>query len=336
MDKDFKNNNSKEDYEKFSDIISKKDFNALLKVKELYHYTSLEKFYNIINSKTIRLNDIKKMNDSNELVYAKKALNNAIIKEYNKSKFSISVGDYKDTKALKIIINDILNNYFSLQKLFFSLCMTEKDNLLSQWIKYSDNATGINFGITTNDLLNYIKENKIKLLKIKYITIEELEKRFFNEAKLFLNELREVVKSDNFKKIVNVITKGDYLGYDIYYNYLNKMSNIIKNIGNDCYRYKSLDFQYEEEWRLVFSQDNDLYNKHKELEKFYSEQKMNFNLKKNELVLYKYFSIKDLYYLFDTINIAPKSKLNYIDIASFMCSKYYYTDNIKNSNITYI
>ncbi len=89
--------------------------------KLLYHYCSVETFFQIIKNQTLRLTNIQYMNDAEELHYGMDLLGEAEDKYKIEKKFRY---------AMRI----------------YAMCFCEERDLLSQWRGYGDNAEGVSIG----------------------------------------------------------------------------------------------------------------------------------------------------------------------------------------------
>ena len=91
--------------------------------KLLYHYCSVETFFQIIKNQTLRLTNIQYMNDSEELHYGMDLL-----------------GEAEDKYKL---IDKRSRDYVNI----YAMCFSEMGDLLSQWRGYGDNAEGLSISL---------------------------------------------------------------------------------------------------------------------------------------------------------------------------------------------
>lgn len=133
----------------------------------VYHYCSLETFFNIISNSTIRMSNISKSNDSEELTY--------ILSKY-RYWLSQWLNPYNDRLADAYKLRDnFVDNAFDyrlneLSTTFYISCFSEKNDLLSQWRGYANDACGVSIGISTdtfNSLFSSTKEY-YNFAKVKY------------------------------------------------------------------------------------------------------------------------------------------------------------------------
>jgi hypothetical protein len=112
---------------------------------DLFHYTNLEKFEGILNSKKIWLTPVQTMNDGTEVDH----LYNVI---FPKVKEKII------TETLPHLLN-ITESAFNLLESNIKLhteimpycaCFSEDGDLLSQWCRYADDGSGVSIGFDSN------------------------------------------------------------------------------------------------------------------------------------------------------------------------------------------
>ena len=121
----------------------------------VYHYCSLETFYNIITNSTIRLSNIKKSNDYEEMMYIlPKAIDicDSILSKYYEK---LSVGYKLKDNFVKTLFEETFNE---LSLNCYVICFSEQSDLLSQWRGYANDACGVSIL-----LFRYSKEYKFKI-----------------------------------------------------------------------------------------------------------------------------------------------------------------------------
>lgn len=146
----------------------------------LYHYCSLSTFESIIRNKTLRLSDITKSNDSEELTCIKELTENIFIKTLEES-FTSSKQELRDIQQSKLwkgIVDEYVTNWFNMEErhfFYYVICFSEEGDLLSQWRGYADDGRGVCIGIDKGELkkiVNTEKEN-IGLYKVIYSKKEQ-------------------------------------------------------------------------------------------------------------------------------------------------------------------
>ena len=129
---------------------------------KVYHYCSLDTFCKIINNKSLRMTNIQKSNDKLEIRYCYKSFKDTFIKACN---------DYSKNKEYEIaeVFNRIDFEYLLSKSIlnesliYYAVCFSEDNDLLSQWRAYSDNGKGVAIGFNTECFFN-INETILPLL----------------------------------------------------------------------------------------------------------------------------------------------------------------------------
>lgn len=155
----------------------------------LYHYCSLDAFFNIIKNRSLWLSDISKSNDSNELILLKKDMYVTVVAKYAsyldelvKTVEEKSKEDYEyvreclsRSKIIKEHFDNNLellsaeNNYLNT----WSICFSEEGDLLSQWRGYAD-AQGISIGFSKDYFKTccaLLSEDPLILMKLDKVSV---------------------------------------------------------------------------------------------------------------------------------------------------------------------
>lgn len=218
--------------------------------KILYHYCSTQKMYGIIAGKQLRMSDITKSNDYDEVKMFFPDIIDAMTDEYRKNPFSFEFLDETDEKALSIFFRFIYE-YFCVKfdkggVTNFVICFCEEGDKLSQWRGYADNGKGVSLGFSEQELRQYSEKYKdiMTLEKVKYKTAEEINEKIISTADDLLLKLKNLRKwiVDNFKCDKNMLEKYMIL-------FFVQMLNIVFMMSLE---YKNKSFEEENEWRLFF------------------------------------------------------------------------------------
>lgn len=152
----------------------------------LYHYCSLNSFFNIIQSDTLRLFDISKSNDSKEC----KWIANSFFEN-----LTLSNESYKDS------IYQLIES--QIEKLgIYAICFSDNGDLLSQWRGYAQDGNGIAIGFSMDCLKSFQHKYYAKFGRIIYKEVQQ---------KAFLKRLNDMY----FPKVSNRIALGviaDFFG----------------------------------------------------------------------------------------------------------------------------
>lgn len=194
----------------------------------IYHYCSLETFYNIISSRTLRLVNVKFFRDRNEQKHLLKYLENSL-------RPRTTHAAYRLKKAIKLAADS--------QPEAFALCCSLKPNLLSQWRAYADDGAGVSIGINPKFLNEFrdLLSNPIYqffetfLSKMIYVNSQkkELLKQLLNAAEVYEGGESGVQLEENEYHI----EAEQYLAL------------LLKSYSPLC---KHTDFEHEEEARFLY------------------------------------------------------------------------------------
>ena len=237
----------------------------------LYHYTSVDGLYGIIENKNIRLTNISYLNDSKELVLAtikfkshmREMVENLKINN-EATELSIFNGFQSNKEEDKFLpqnhfFAELLIDYIEgyLDKMLsapaiYTASFCEKGNLLRQWMAYCSNG-GYSIGFDRQMLKTSIEgAGKINLSKVGYDMssvlsmfstddFEELSKQTSSQYDKIFTACQEnqelALASDDFK--------------DLLANILSEVKKFASNIAQFSITHKHLDFQYELEHRLI-------------------------------------------------------------------------------------
>lgn len=286
----------------------------------IYHYCSVGTFYSIISNKTIRLSDVSKTNEYMETQWAYKK----ILKEFSEKLLK----DVFFTDRWKKIIENIYCKLPSLTLALVSSFSNEGD-MLSQWIKYAKDGTGVAIGFDSNKL-NFA-QNDIGIFKEQVIYSENEQNRKIDEiVKKFLNEIDLSNKDDS--DIESIVS-------DQIFSSLDNISSTMKNPA----------FKEEDEVRIVYPVNIGLESTLKFKENSFSQTRkicntnfeispIKYSVRDENLVLYSDLSFKDYIKngIIKEIILGPKCKLNEAEIKYFLHSENYIgAVDIKKSEAAY-
>ena len=221
--------------------------------KLVYHYCDNYKMANILSGKTLRMSDITKSNDYEEVKMFFPGILDAIEDEYRKDEFPLQYMDRTNRDALGKLLEweyDILRYEFDRGGVTnFVVCFCEEGDVLSQWRGYADNGKGCSLGFSVKELGDYCNTYKgiLRFEQVDYKTVKEINVTIVEEALKVLNELRglrnwivENLPSLNEEKIDKM--------FQYYFH------QMISSVLMSSLKYKNETFKEEQEWRLFFSQ----------------------------------------------------------------------------------
>ncbi len=297
----------------------------------VYHYCSLDTFMSIIENSNIRLSNIKKSNDPTEITYIISVVKKIIVKyldDYN----LLVIDDYKlPISLLESKFEVVFNEY---AKNFYIICFSEAKDLLSQWIKYANNGTGVAIGFNTKKFLGLQKEPFTGYIFSEIIYEPNIIKS--NIIKFMDREFNNIKECDNDAVKQNLLIDciDKIISFIFYYSILYKHSSYFE----------------EKEWRLIYNpfkqmkEINDKYklfdvflenDDYKVLDSGFERGNMCFIKKGNVISSYfdiNFFSIKQD--LISEIVLGPKSEIELQDndLLLFLKINGYDISSIKTNN----
>ena len=316
----------------------------------VYHYCSLETFNAIISNKTLRVSDITKSNDDQELKWISNSISDTVIKAILENKVLCSKYQIDTNKIhlIKEYINRVTNSVYinnSRTMITLACCFSEAGDLLSQWRGYADDGNGISIGFNKNTLL----------FLNSYGFVYGFRKVIYNpktQSKFIKSNIIDLI--NGYSQVEqNQITD------DIFNKFLQDILLRIGVMYNEAPGFKNKCFYEEKEWRIcintylsniIFSEkyiENPSYNIGQFDEEFYIPANLSnglirmpisFAVKGNRIVPYvdlNFDKIKDEF--IQEIIIGPKCDVSIFDIQLLLASKGYEYDEIpiRYSKCTY-
>jgi hypothetical protein len=184
----------------------------------LYHYTDLAGLTGMSENKTLRMTNVRYMNDTEEFIYGLKFVRDFIANNYDKS-----LGKFLNDPELK---------YQEIPPLF-SFSLSENKDLLSQWRGYCPNG-GYSISFDEQLLKVFIKKNSLRIERCRY-DIDDIEDYIIKEiVRITPESYYEKLKSPFYNKVL------ERMPYDLVRSVFQKIP-FIKHNG----------FHEEKEWRIV-------------------------------------------------------------------------------------
>lgn len=257
----------------------------------VYHYCSVDTFFNIIKNSSIWLSDIAKSNDYQECIRCREIVNKGL-EEYLKD----------NVKALQVwrtwYEQGVYSN-FSMKT--FCVCFSGSKDKLSQWRGYAQDGKGIAIGFDKEFLeeLNQISEFHIAFGKVIYDNSEAYAQKI----------IAENIKKLEYKGVGHV-------ALELSQNYRMQFP-FVKNPG----------FKEENEWRAVVCSMIGHYNIPSSANILFS--KIKYRAANNKLIPYIEMNFEKVKQsIIKEIFIGPKSEVEVEDIVNLL-SYYGYYDGIE-------
>ncbi|HIW42839.1 MAG TPA: DUF2971 domain-containing protein [Candidatus Mediterraneibacter vanvlietii] len=257
----------------------------------VYHYCSVETFFNIVKNSSIWLSDIAKSNDYQECVRCREIVNNEI-EEYLRD-------DVEALKVWRTWYEEGAYSYSSTKT--FCVCFSGSKDKLSQWRGYAQDGKGVAIGFDKELLeeLNQISEFHIAFGKVLYDNPEEYV---------------QGIIADNIKKFE--YKSVGHVALELSENYRMQFP-FVKNPG----------FKEENEWRVVVCSGIGHYNIPSSDNILFS--KVKYRTANNKLVPYIEMNFEKVKQnIIKEIFIGPKSEVEVEDVINLL-SYYGYYDGIE-------
>ncbi len=313
--------------------------------KILYHYCSTQKMYGIMSRRQLRMSDITKSNDYDEVYMFFPSIIYAMRDVYYKNSFPFEFAGETDERGMEILFR-LAYDYFKIEfdkggVTNFVICFCEEGDKLSQWRGYADNGRGVSIGFSERELAQYSEKYKdiITMGKVKYKTVEEINDIIISKADNLLDELKNLRKW-----IIDNLHCDDSKQEEYMIFFFIQMLNMV---FMDSLQYKNVSFQEENEWRMFFK-----YPIMKKTELIYGEEsnksvlfdemvevmknKIDFNILNDDIVPYFPLELSDISE--KPIKEVISGPNNHILLKDFqlLCGKYKYNDvAFRYSKISY-
>lgn len=219
----------------------------------LYHYGSTNRCLGILKEHAIRMSDILKSNDYDELQIFFPDILAEIIKQYKDGPFPLQYDGQHGIDALYSLLdltNDMINTALDEGRLSsLVICFSEEADLLSQWRGYAHDGKGLCLGFSHALLRQECEESNGILALEKVIYISESDRQSIireNASEILdtLKGLRSWIIENMTKEDTSPDTDG-LLGFNFH--------GMIESLMIKSLKYKHEGFKEEKEWRLFFS-----------------------------------------------------------------------------------
>lgn len=191
--------------------------------KSVYHYCSIDTFFNILKGSSLRLSDIQKSNDCAERVWIANQIKTKLIERLATMDCSPSIDFSNAINNTDMLLKSV--------KQIYACCFSSERDLLSQWRGYAQNGCGVAIGFDKS-ILHQVNNTPygIRFGPINY-SLEEQQEFIYKQV----------------EHILDLLLKKDYL--------IHAMSEVFSNRAIDLCLHKNPAFIEEHEWRLLWACD---------------------------------------------------------------------------------
>ena len=173
----------------------------------LYHYCSMEAFFGILESQSLRLTRIRYMNDSKEFNWLFELARKLLWQKLEQA------GDNQDRRLCKQLFEscDGLYIHESFFPNFYCSCFSKDGDSLGQWRAYADDGRGVAIGFNRSFLDSFLMPNVTRLEDVIYLA-ETDAKELETDLKQALSELESAVDKqlDDRISIIAAKTKSSW------------------------------------------------------------------------------------------------------------------------------
>lgn len=291
----------------------------------VYHYCSIDTFTAIIKNKTLRLSEITRSNDSMEILWITRFIEEVFRDVYNKYATKKLNDKFSETAFMEMV-DHIKSDFFDEENRiysFFVTCFSEADegDLLSQWRGYADDGKGVAIGFD-GDVLKQIgqpaPDDTISNPVLYFDKVEYTERSQKAAIRRIASQLIDTLNLSITKD------KTDDIG-TLKYQSMNSFNSYFLELFKQSVFMKNPFFREEREYRLCFWTDTRFTKTTKpETERIHLEdglkfEKLMFQNKSGKLVSYVDLNFGDSKkQLIKEIIIGPKSLLTKSDVISYL------------------
>jgi hypothetical protein len=317
------------------------------KIRNVYHYCSIETFFAIITNKCLRLSDLNKTNDYMEKKWVLKLIDKFLIDCLNEYNIKLDLNDqywYEENinSHMEFFMKTITEKLSENNPVLIT-CFSKEKDLLSQWRAYAEDGTGIAIGFNL-DILEKLYTSKLPIAIDDVIYNQDEQKDSIEcEIKISLEDMIGDIIRDNdiSDELIDEYFEEEFDNFcEILQDRLPLSSCFIKNPA----------FKEEKEVRIVYhpklydgehlddSDNFECFTQSKRTKNFIIRP-VKFNVRNKKIVAYADLDFS--YYikkgLISEIMIGPKSNIVESDIIYLLLSNGYLINEIiiNKSQATY-
>jgi hypothetical protein len=276
----------------------------------IYHYCSMESFYNIFRGHKLWLSDATKMNDSKEMNILLDGFKEVVLKEFDDRPFELATtfdknktswNEYETRNIIEIFYKKCLDEYYYLngsEYTAFLICFCKQSDILSQWYMYADQAKGVAIGFDRRDVEEFVSKNShYEFVKVNYINEDDKGELQKNLAVEILKTLKEKLPR-NIQSIKTIDRK-----FNVEWDDETVLEQLFRNLKESCFikllkeslKCKSKDFEHEHEYRLIYEPQETYFDKFPETDDEKEEyDAIDYRLSYGILVKYMAIKLEDI------------------------------------------
>lgn len=194
----------------------------------LFHFTNEAGLKGIIKSNSLLMTSFKKLNDEFEFSFLKSEV----------FKILSDLSDRENQAVIDFFIGHFDEYVSEIQLFTVSLCENKMNGIL--WERYADNHKGYALGFSDR-MFRFAKKNDLEIIPdwpIVFLKVNYGKEKAYTDLREFIKVFSKLVKSKRYNHIIN------------FENYARKSFLFASNIFVSMPRYKSTDWQEENEHRF--------------------------------------------------------------------------------------
>lgn len=211
-----------------------------MKPDTLYHYCPSDSFVGIITSLQLRLSTLALSNDWMEGRLSFQALHDIVPEK------SMKLSD-------RMALTALLERVGKTQVVYgLGFCLSTEGDLLSQWRGYAQDGSGVAIGFNRAYLEELVKENQenLPLLSLREILYGDQAPR--DELASHAEEIKNLIKQGALESVFTSGGKSETKeGNEDKESAISQLYKVLVSVKLDSYRFKSIAFREENEYRLL-------------------------------------------------------------------------------------
>lgn len=203
----------------------------------VYHYCSVETFYNIVLHHTLRLSDIEKSNDFMEKKWAINQCLHHIEHHIEQPQFA---GDRRKSREL---LEQLKIQFKQFNTMILACCFSSVRDLLSQWRGYGDNGSGVCIGFDARQTFQHAFQRANQYFRFSSAERQLPTELFFHNVKYTTDEIENSILT-LFHSYLTMPNQNASLS--------DTALDLVKLIYPALPFFKMRSFCEEREWRCVY------------------------------------------------------------------------------------
>lgn len=148
----------------------------------IYHYTNLNAFIKILESKKLWATSFLQLNDTSELIYFVNYIENEVLKYDSRENNS------RLKEKIIEVFRQVKSSMYTEQGYCFVTSFSKLCDDAAQWERYGDNGCGISIGFNYDKLNKFMSMNNSSLREVQYQINKKMTRAFYGIIERKTNE----------------------------------------------------------------------------------------------------------------------------------------------------